>query len=61
MEDTYHLPLIKKCVDRSTEYEKAGDTINAEKWFNLAIKAEKYYAKQNYKIAEDYYKEIHGT
>lgn len=50
------LPLIKKALLRAEEYEKAGDTANAEKWYDLAMKADAYYAKQNYMIAEEYYK-----
>ena len=50
------LPLIKKALLRAEEYEKAGDTLNAEKWYNLAMKADAYYAKQNYMTHEDYLK-----
>jgi hypothetical protein len=57
--DTSHLPLVKKCMDKATMYEDQGDKVNAEKWFNLAIKAEAYYAKQDYKTADEYYKDKH--
>jgi hypothetical protein len=59
--DTYHLPLIKHCVDKSAAYEAAGDKENAAKWFDLAILAEAYYAKQNNQTADEYYKEKNGT
>jgi hypothetical protein len=50
------LPLIKRALLRAEEYETAGDTANAEKWYNLAMKADAYYAKQNYMTYEDYLK-----
>lgn len=53
--DTGNLPLIKKCMELSSEFEKNGDTVNAEKWFNLGMKAEEYYAKQQNKTASEYY------
>jgi hypothetical protein len=56
--DTSHLPLIQRCMEKAEEYEKIGDTINANKFLELAEKAEIYYSKQNYKIASEYYKEI---
>lgn len=49
------LPLIKRCMERAEEFEKAGDSINAEKWLGLAEKAEIYYSKQEWKTAEEYY------
>lgn len=49
------LPLVQKCMDNSATYEAAGDTINANKWLELAMKAESYYSKQDNKIADDYY------
>jgi len=55
MEDSSQLPLIKRCMERSVEFESIGDTVNAEKWFNLSLKAEAYYAKHDNKIAEDYF------
>ena len=53
--DTSHLPLIKRCMENAHEFEKVGDTVNAEKWLILAMKAESYYSKQDNKIADDYY------
>ena len=50
------LPLIKRCIERAEEFEKAGDHLNAEKWLGLAEKAEIYYSKQDWKTAEEYYK-----
>ena len=50
------LPLIKRCIERAEEFEKAGDTPNAEKWLGLAEKAEIYYSKQNWQTAQEYYK-----
>jgi hypothetical protein len=55
VEDESQLPLIRRCMERSAEFEAAGDTANANKWFELAMKAEAYYAKHDNKIAEDYY------
>jgi hypothetical protein len=55
------LPLIKKCFDNAEAYEKAGDMANAEKWLGLAEKAEKYYEKQNWKTADELYKDKYGT
>ena len=55
MEDSSQLPLIKRCMERSAEFEAAGDTTNANKWFELAMKAESYYSKQDNKMAEDFY------
>ena len=55
MADTSHLPLIKNCMDKSAAFEAAGDKPNADKWFELAMKAEAYYAKQNNQIADDFY------
>jgi len=55
--DTSELPLVKKAMLRAEEFEKAGDTVNAEKWLLLGEKAEIYYSKQDYKLAEEYYKE----
>lgn len=49
------LPLIKKCMENAEVYEKSGDSINAEKWLNLSMKAELYYEKQNWLMAEEYY------
>ena len=42
-------------MERSAEFEAADDPTNANKWFELALKAEAYYAKHDNKIAEDYY------
>lgn len=49
------LPLIKRCIERAEEFEKAGDSANAEKWLLLGEKAEKYYEKQNWQTAEELY------
>ena len=49
------LPLIKRCMERAEEFEKAGDSANAEKWLGLAEKAEKYYEKQNWQTTEEFY------
>ena len=49
------LPLIKQCIERAEEFEKSGDNVNAEKWLNLAERAEKYYEKQNWQTAEEFY------
>jgi len=59
--DISELPLVKKCMDKAAEYEAAGDIINAEKWLDFATKEEAYYAKQNYKTADELYKDGHGT
>jgi len=55
VEDESQLPLIKRCMERSAEFEAAGDITNANKWFELAMKAEAYYAKHDNKMAEDYF------
>ena len=55
------LPLIKKCFENAEAYEKAGDMVNAEKWLNLSEKAEKYYEKQDWKTADELYKDKYGT
>ena len=44
-------------MDKATLYEEQGDKVNAEKWFNLAVKAEEYYAKQGYKTMDEIKKE----
>jgi hypothetical protein len=49
------LPLIKGCIERAEEFERAGDTANAEKWLLLGERAEKYYEKQGWKMAEEIY------
>jgi hypothetical protein len=49
------LPLIKRCMERAEEFEKDGDTANAEKWLGLAEKAEQYYEKQGWKTADELY------
>ena len=59
--DTSELPLVKRCMERSAEFEQAKDTANANKWFELAMKAEAYYAKQDNKIAEDFYNTFEGV
>lgn len=59
--DTSELPLVKKTMLRAEEFEKAGDNPNAEKWLLLGEKAEKYYSKQDYKLAEEWYKDKDGT
>ena len=43
MENNSEFPLIQRCMTLAEEFEKAGDTINAEKWLRLAEKAEEYY------------------
>ena len=55
--DIYELPLIKNCIVKAEEFEKAGDTVNANIWLEWATKCEKYYAKQDYKTAWNYYKD----
>ena len=55
------LPLIKRCMERAEEFEKAGDNTNVEKWLGLAEKAEKYYEKQDWKTANELYKDDYGT
>lgn len=59
--DTSELPLVKRCMERSEEYSKTGDTINSEKWFNLALLAEEYYKKQDYKTIDEIIREKYGT
>ena len=49
------LPLIKRSMENAEAFEKVGDTANAEKWLLLGEKAEKYYEKQGWKMAEDFY------
>ena len=49
------LLLIKRCMENAETFEKNGDNPNAEKWLLLGEKAEKYYEKQGWKIAEDYH------
>jgi hypothetical protein len=49
------LPLIKKAMTKASEYEATGDQINADIWFDLALKADAYYAKQGYKTAWELY------
>lgn len=58
--DTSHLPMIQRCMEKAEEYEKAGDADNALKFLALAEKAEIYYSKQNYKTADEYYRELNG-
>ena len=53
--DRNELPLIKRCIERAEEFEKAGDLVNAEKWLGLAEQAEKYYEKRNWQTSEEYY------
>ena len=53
--DRNELPLIKHSMENAEAFEKAGDTVNAEKWLLLGEKAEKYYEKQGWKMAEDFY------
>jgi hypothetical protein len=48
-------------MDKAAEYEAAGDIINVEKWLDFATKAEAYYAKQDYKTAEEILREKYGT
>jgi hypothetical protein len=55
--DTSELPLVKKCVEKSSEAEAKGDKIGSEEWFRLAMLAEAKYAKQDYKTADQYYKD----
>ena len=59
--DISELPLVKNCMNKAEEYEAVGDMINAEKWLEWATKAEAYYAKQDYKTADELYKDGHGT
>lgn len=54
--DTSNLPLVKRCTEKAEEFEILGDSANADKWLELAMKAEIYYSKQNYQTAEEYYK-----
>ena len=58
--DTSELPLVKRCMDKADEFEKAGDMVKAEEWLNFATKAEAYYSKQGYKTADELYKDGHG-
>jgi hypothetical protein len=53
--DRNELPLIKRSMENAEAFEKVGDTANAEKWLLLGEKAEKYYEKQDWKMAEDFY------
>jgi len=48
-------------MEKAEEYEKIGDTTNANKFLELAEKAEIYYSKQNYKTADVYYRELNGN
>jgi hypothetical protein len=59
--DTSELPLVKNCMNKAAEYESVGDKVNAEKWFRLAVLAEKYYSEQSYKTMEEIFKEKYGT
>jgi len=49
------LPLIVRCMENAQAFETNGDPTNAEKWLGLAEKAEKYYEKQNWQMAEEFY------
>lgn len=49
------LPLLIRCMENAQAFETNGDPINAEKWLLLGEKAEIYYSKQNWMLAEDYY------
>jgi hypothetical protein len=59
--DISELPLMKKCLNKSEECEKVGDTVGANYWLEMAVKVEIYYSKQDYKTASEYYKDKHGT
>jgi hypothetical protein len=42
-------------MENAETFEKVGDNANAEKWLLLGERAEKYYEKQGWKIADDFY------
>jgi hypothetical protein len=59
--DTSELPLVKNCIEKSNTFDVAGDKVNSEKWFNLALLAEEYYKKQGYKVIDEILREKYGT